>query len=80
MLLEWFEDFHATSRAEKKAGERDDEVEVDPRTCGVEVPKRYLPEYYKDSETKNTTYQDVLKQEAAKEEEEEEEEEGELKE
>ena len=29
-----------------------DEVEVDPRTCGVEVPKRYLPEYYKDSETK----------------------------
>ena len=36
--------------------------------------------YYKDSETKNTTYQDVLKQEAAKEEEEEEEEEGELKE
>ena len=65
MLLEWFEDFHATSRAEKKA-ERDDEVEVDPRTCGVEVPKRFLPEYYKDSETKNTTYQDVLKQEAAR--------------
>ena len=47
---------------------------------GVEVQKRYLPEYYKDSETKNTTYQDVLKQEAAKEEEEEEKEEGELKE
>ena len=93
MLLEWFEDFHTTSRAAKKAKERDDnggggggEMEADPRTCGVEVQKRYLPEYYKDSETKNMTYQDVAKQEQAKEkkgekaEEGEEEEEGEVKE
>ena len=42
-------------------------MEADPRTCGVEVQKRYLPEYYKDSETKNMTYQDVAKQEQAKE-------------
>lgn len=93
MLLEWFEDFHTTSRAAKKAKERDDngggggnEMEADPRTCGVEVQKRYLPEYYKDSKTKNMTYQDVAKQEQAKEkkgekaEEGEEEEEGEVKE
>jgi hypothetical protein len=69
MLLEWFEDFHATSQAAKNAN-GDGEMEADPRTCGVEVPKRYLPEYYKDSETKDMTYQDVLKQERAKEEEE----------
>jgi len=69
MLLEWFEDFHATSQAAKNAN-GDGEMQADPRTCGVEVPKRYLPEYYKDSETKDMTYQDVLKQERAKEEEE----------
>jgi hypothetical protein len=71
MLFEWFEDFHVkpskknnTNKNNRNDSDSDsDELEADPRSCGVEVPKRYLPQFYKDSKTKFMTYQDLEKAE-----------------